>query len=105
MRNKAISLTLKILLHISFVIFALMSAIGPILLANASIINSALGIKTQIGSGYDGAMYFDTKFENMDEVQKASLDIIEETMKEGAVLLKKVFITDTNTPKRVMRMF
>jgi beta-glucosidase len=88
MKNKAIKLSLKILFHISFVVFVLAQTMGPILLANASVINSALGIQTQIGSGYDGSMYFDTKFKNMNEVNQASLEIIEETMKEGAVLLK-----------------
>ena len=88
MKNKAIKLSLKILFHISFVVFVLAQTMGTILLANASVINSALGIQTQIGSGYDGSMYFDTKFKNMNEVNQASLEIIEETMKEGAVLLK-----------------
>lgn len=99
-KNKAITLTLKILFHIFFVIFALISVAGPIMLANASMINGFLGIETETGagSGGEGNMYFDTKFENMDEVKKASLDVIEETMKEGAVLLKNDVVESTGKP-------
>ncbi len=78
----------KILMCVTFAIMALMCVAQPILLGNASIINSTLGITTQVGSGSDGNMYYNTKFENMAEVREASLDIIEETMAEGAVLLK-----------------
>ena len=61
---------------------------GPILLNNSDIINSVLGIETNTSSGGGGGMYYDTSFENMAQVNKASKEIIEETMSEGAVLLK-----------------
>lgn len=86
---KKLNLAFKILLHITFVVFVLLYAAGPILLGNASVINSFLGIETQIGTGaVDGNKYFNTKFKNMEEVKSASFDIVEETMEEGAVLLK-----------------
>lgn len=80
----------KIVFHVAFVTYSLASVATPILLGNASIINTTLGIKTTEGnaSGADGNMYFNTKFKTMDEVHQASLDIIDETVKEGAVLLK-----------------
>ena len=81
---------LKTLFHISFVTFALVEVVGPLALNNASVINGALGIETQIGGGTisEGNIYYNTKFNNMKEVKEASWDIIEETMEEGAVLLK-----------------
>lgn len=80
----------KIVFHIAFVSFALTSVGVPLLLANAGIINTTLNIPTTIGnsSAVDGNMYFNTKFKTMDEVHKASLDIVDETMKESAVLLR-----------------
>ncbi len=99
-KNKKINLALKILFHIFFVMFALISVAGPILLGNASMVNGFLGIVTETGSGAgsgeDGNIYYDTKFKNMQEVREASLDIIEETMKEGAVLLKNDSDEDGN---------
>lgn len=78
----------KAFFHVSFTVMALLLAAGPILLGNAAAINSFLGIETQIGSGANGNTYFDTQFKSMEEVRRASLDIIEESMAEGAVLLK-----------------
>lgn len=60
----------------------------PILQSNAGIINTNLGIKTSEGSLTNGNMYFDTEFDSMLEVRQASLKLIDETMKESAVLLK-----------------
>ena len=91
---KKLGLATKILLHITFVVFALIAVAGPILLGNNSVINSVLGIETQIGiGGSNGDMYFDTEFENMEQVRNKSLEIIEETMSEGAVLLKNGDVT------------
>lgn len=89
-KKSKLLLVSKILFHSSFVIYGLIATAGPILLGNAAVINSALGIKTQIGSGNsDGSStYFNTKFNKMSEVRDASLQIIEETVAEGAVLLK-----------------
>ena len=89
-KNKAMGLASKIVLHATFVLFALMSTAAPILLGNSDIINSTLGIDTEFssGTGVEGNMYYNTKFKNMAEVKQASLDIVDETMKEGAVLLK-----------------
>lgn len=88
-RNKGLSVFYKAFFHINFVTFALSLVAIPLLLDNANVINNALGIETQVGSGSEnGGNYYNTKFEKMDDVKKASLDIIEETMKEGAVLLK-----------------
>lgn len=79
----------KILFHIAFVITVLLMVASPILLGNASQINSMLGIETQIGQGaVEGNLYYNTKFKNMAEVKQASIDIIEEAEAEGAVLLK-----------------
>ena len=50
-KNKKINLALKILFHIFFVMFALISVAGPILLGNASMVNGFLGIVTETGSG------------------------------------------------------
>lgn len=90
-KRKRIGITTisKILFHITFVVYALVVAATPILLGNADVINGFLGIQTEFGSGStNGNMYFDTQFETMEQVHKASLDIIEETMAEGAVMLK-----------------
>ena len=88
-KNKLL-LTSKILFHVSFVMYGLIATAGPILLGNAGIINGALGIETQVGEGSseNGSTYFNTRFNKMSEVQEASLKIIEETVSEGAVLLK-----------------
>lgn len=87
---KKLNLTMKILFHITLIIYGLFAVAGPIMLGNKDIINSVLGIETQKGSGGDSgsSTYFDTKFENMSQVKQASLDVIEETMAEGAVLVK-----------------
>jgi len=77
----------KIVFHVAFVAYSLASVATPILLGNASIINTTLGIKTTEGnaSTAEGNMYFNTKFKSMAEVHQASLDIIDETLKEGTV--------------------
>ena len=87
---KKLGLVTKILLHVTLIVFGIMAVGGPILLANKGAVNGFFGIQTSIGStnGSDGGLYYDTKFENMDEVAAATKDIIEETMEEGAVLLK-----------------
>ena len=75
--------------HVSFVLFALAATAGPLLLENAGMINTHFEIATSTGSGSSGGnMYFNTKFKTMDEVKEESKRLIEETMKEGAVLLK-----------------
>lgn len=88
MKNSKISLISRIIFHVTLVIFAIMSIGGPMLLANAGIINSTLGIETEKGSGLSSNVYYDTQFKTMAEVKAASLKVIEETMAEGAVLLK-----------------
>ena len=64
-KNKKINLALKILFHIFFVMFALISVAGPILLGNASMVNGFLGIVTETGSGAgsgeEGNIYYDKK--------------------------------------------
>ena len=87
---KKLGLVTKILLHVTLIVFGIMAVGGPILLANKGAINGYFGIQTSIGStnGSDGSLYYDTKFENMDEAAGTTKDIIEETMEEGAVLLK-----------------
>lgn len=87
-KKSKLLLTSKILFHVSFVMYGLIATAGPILLGNAGIINGALGIETQVGEGSKGSTYFNTKYNKMSEVQEASLKIIEETVSEGAVLLK-----------------
>ena len=87
-KKSKLLLTSKILFHVSFVMYGLIATAGPILLGNAGIINGALGIETQVGEGSKGSTYFNTRFNKMSEVQEASLKIIEETVSEGAVLLK-----------------
>lgn len=89
-RYKTMLKVSKILFHTSFVLYALAATASPILLGNAGIINTSLGIETQISNSAssDGNTYFDTKYSNMAEVKQASLDIIEETVSEGVVLLK-----------------
>lgn len=79
----------KATFHVTFVLYALVTTASPILLENAGIINTTFGIQTSTGSGSgEGSTYFDTEFETMDEVKEASKNLIDETMKEGAVLLK-----------------
>ncbi len=91
---KNCNLIFKILFHVTFFIMVVLLIASPILLGNASQINSLLGIETQIGSGgAEGNMYYNTKFKTMAEVHNASLDIIEEAMKEGAVLLQNKEVT------------
>lgn len=86
---KKLQTAFKICFHASFTLYALASAAGPILLGNKDVINSTFNIQTQIGSGsVEGANYYTTKYKNMAEVKQGSRDIIEETMSEGAVLLK-----------------
>lgn len=87
-RNTALTIT-KACLHVSFVLFALAATAGPLLLENAGIINTTFNIETSTGSGSNsGNTYFDTEFETMDDVKTKSKEIIDETMEEGAVLLK-----------------
>lgn len=86
---KKTNLVFKILFHVTFVLTVLLMTVSPILLGNASQINSMLGIETQIGQGaVEGNLYYNTKFQNMAEVKQASIDVIEEAEAEGAVLLK-----------------
>lgn len=93
----ALNLASKICFHTSFVLFALSATASPILLGNAGIINTNLGISTQIGGGSsNGNTYYNTKFKNLAEVKKASLELIEESTKEGAVLLKNDLLADGN---------
>lgn len=90
-KHSTLNLIFKILLHVTFVIYAIFAIAGPVLLANKGQINNFLGIQTTIGAGgaSDGSnTYFNTKFNSMAEVKEASLKIIEETMAEGAVLVK-----------------
>ncbi len=84
MKNGKISLISRIIFHVTLVIFAIMSIGGPMLLANADVINSTLGIETEKGSGLSSNMYYDTQFKTMAEVKAASLKTIEETMSEGS---------------------
>lgn len=85
----------KIVFHVIFVITILVMTVAPILLDNASQINSLLDIETQISTGaVEGNLYYNTKFKNMAEVKQASLDVIEEAMSEGAVLLKNGTVGD-----------
>ena len=90
MKIKGLTLTSKIVFHVTFVVACLMSVATPILLENAGIINTSLGITTSTGSGSANGdnMYFKTDYKTMDEVKQESKNLIEETMKEGAVLLK-----------------
>ena len=83
-----VSILSKILFFVSFISLIVCQVGGPILLANSDVINSVLGAETSFASGANGGMYYDTKFNSVAELRKASEDIIEETMKEGAVLLK-----------------
>lgn len=87
-RRTALRIT-KIGFHVSFVLFALAATAGPLLLDNAGIINTQFNITTSEGTGSGGGnTYFNTEFETMDDVKQASKNLIDETMKEGAVLLK-----------------
>ena len=93
----ALNLASKICFHTSFVLFALSATATPILLGNAGIINTNLGIATQIGGGSsEGSTYYNTKFKSLAEVKEASLKLIEESTKEGAVLLKNDILADGN---------
>jgi len=85
--RKGFTLASKIAFYCTFVLYGLTSAGGPVALANDSIINGYLGIQTEFGSG-SGSTYFDTDYSNMAEVKDSSLNMVEETEKEGAVLLK-----------------
>lgn len=86
---KKLNLVFKILFHVTLFIYGIVVVAGPIMLANKGAINSFLHINTSVGTGnVDGAMYYETKFNNMAEVKAATKEIIEETMEEGAVLLK-----------------
>lgn len=89
MKNKA-GLFFKIWFHVNFFAYAVSIAAIPLLKDYSNVINTALGIKTQFGtdSSAEGDMYFNTKFKKMEDVRKASLEIIEETVSEGVVLLK-----------------
>ena len=90
MKLKKFNLAFKILFHVTLVIYGLFAAATPIMFANSSLVNSVLGVETEVssGGGADGTTYFDTKFNSLKEVKEASLKIIEETMSEGAVLVK-----------------
>lgn len=89
MKRKTALTISKVGFHVSFVLFALVATAGPLLLENAGIINTTFNIETSTGSGSAGGnVYFNTKFKTMDEVKTESKRLIEETMKEGAVLLK-----------------
>ena len=88
MKLKKFNLITKILFHVTLFLYGLMAVAGPILLANSTIVNGYLGIKTQGGNRGNGSTYFDTKYDTMEQVRNASLELIEETMAEGAVLLK-----------------
>ena len=85
---KKTNVLFKILFHVSFIAYMVCQVGGPILLSNSDVINSVLGVETNVSSGVEGGMYYDTKFNSVAEVRAASEKIIEETMAEGAVLLK-----------------
>lgn len=86
---KKTNLVFKILFNVTLFLYGIVVVAGPIMLGNKGAINSFFGITTSIGTGdVKGAMYYETKFNNMAEVKAATKDIIEETMEEGAVLLK-----------------
>ena len=69
---KNCNLIFKILFHVTFFIMVVLLIASPILLGNASQINSLLGIETQIGSGgAEGNMYYNTKFKTIAEVHNA----------------------------------
>lgn len=88
MKRKTALRISKISFHVTFVLFALAATASPMLLDYSGMINTVFNIQTSTGSGSDGNTYFDTEFETMDEVKEASKQIIDETLKEGAVLLK-----------------
>lgn len=71
MKIKGLTLTSKIVFHVTFVVACLMSVATPILLENAGIINTSLGITTSTGSGSANGdnMYFKTDYKTMDEVK------------------------------------
>lgn len=85
---KRVNLAFKILFHITLFVYGIIVVVGPLMLANKGAINNFLNITTSVSSGSNGNIYFDTKFNNMAEVTAESKKIIEETMEEGAVLLK-----------------
>lgn len=86
---KGLKLGFKIAFHATLFIYGIMAVAGPIMLGNKGAINSALGIETSTSAGgANGNMYFETQYENMAEIKEVSKAIIEETMEEGAVLLK-----------------
>ena len=78
-KHKKLKILFTIFFHVSFVIYALVSTAGPLMLGNASVINNIFHIQTQFSSGsnVEGNVYFDTAFKNMEEVKAASLSIIE----------------------------
>lgn len=87
---KRLTIASKILFHIFLILCSVMVVAQPILLSQADIINTMLGVNSGGGTVDADALYFDTKFKNgkIEDVHDASKDIIEETMAEGAVLLK-----------------
>ena len=75
MKLKKFNLITKILFHVTLFLYGLMAVAGPILLANSTIVNGYLGIKTQGGNRGNGSTYFDTKYDTMEQVRNASLEI------------------------------
>ena len=88
---KGLTLAAKILFNITLVLCGVAVIGEPIMQSYSDVINGVLGIEVSTGGAVDkDAMYFNTKYteKKIADVHKDSKDIIEETMAEGAVLLK-----------------
>lgn len=88
MKTKLLS---KIICNVLAVIVGLLTVGGAIANANASAINSFLGVSTQkvINTGTSTPVnFYDTQYKSVDELRAASEAINEKALEEGMVLLK-----------------
>ena len=96
--NKAFKTTSKVLANTFTILFGVITVGSSIALDNASAINGAFNIPVQkvvIDENAEIKSYYDSDYFDVEDLRKASEDIVEEVMSEGLVMLK-----NDNTFKR-----
>lgn len=89
--NKKFKSTTKVVANIFTILFGVVTVGAQIANDNASAINSAFNIpqqKTEFDPNAEIKCFYDTDYMDIQELRKASEDIVEEVMSEGLVMLK-----------------
>ena len=89
--NKVFKTTSKVLANTFTILFGVITVGSSIALDNASAINGAFNIPVQkvvIDENAEIKSYYDSDYFDVEDLRKASEDIVEEVMSEGLVMLK-----------------